>query len=177
MSDGDRLLRVTSIDISDDAALDLNDNAMIVDYTTSSSLALVQSLINAARNGGAWDKTGITSSAARDNAQHIHTLAGLEATDYQSIYGPEATFAGETIDDTAVLIKYTFYGDADVNGVVNFDDYSRTDLGFNESRTGWINGDFDGSGSVNFDDYALIDLAFNAQLPRRGRAMDPLTDH
>ena len=46
---------------------------------------------------------------------------------------------------------------------VNFDDYGRTDAGFNFGRTGWLNGDFDGNGSVNFDDYSLIDLAFNTQ--------------
>ena len=60
-------------------------------------------------------------------------------------------------------MKYTYYGDTDFNGVVNFDDYSRTDAGFNNGRTGWLNGDFDGNGIVNFDDYSLIDLAFNTQ--------------
>ena len=60
-------------------------------------------------------------------------------------------------------MKYTYYGDADFNGVVNFDDYIRTDAGFNFGRTGWLNGDFDGNGTVNFDDYSLIDLAFNTQ--------------
>jgi hypothetical protein len=39
----------------------------------------------------------------------------------------------------------------------------RTDAGFNNHRTGWINGDFDGNGQVNFDDYVLIDNAFNTQ--------------
>ena len=62
-----------------------------------------------------------------------------------------------------MLIKYTYYGDADFNGLVTFDDYSRADAGFNGNRTGWINGDFDGNGIVNFDDYSLLDLAFNSQ--------------
>jgi hypothetical protein len=51
----------------------------------------------------------------------------------------------------------------------------RTDNGFNNHLTGWMNGDFDLNGQVNFDDYVLIDLAFNSQsgtLARRptGRA-------
>ena len=74
-----------------------------------------------------------------------------------------ATFSGETIDTTAVLVKYTYYGDADFNGKVNFDDYVRTDAGFGNRRTGWTNGDFDGNGAVNFDDYVLIDAAFGTQ--------------
>jgi hypothetical protein len=63
-------------------------------------------------------------------------------------------------------VKYTYYGDTDFNGTVNFDDYVRTDSGFNNHRTGWLNGDFDLNGNVNFDDYVLIDLAFNTQARR-----------
>jgi len=87
----------------------------------------------------------------------------MEASDYKSVYGQNATFDGQSIDSTAVLVKYTYYGDADFNGKVNFDDYARIDAGFGAHRTGWLNGDFDGNGAINFDDYALIDLAFNSQ--------------
>ena len=103
------------------------------------------------------------SSIAQTNPLHNTTLGAMEATDYRSIYGPSATFDGQPIDNTTVLVKYTYYGDTDFNGTVNFDDYSRTDAGFNGGRSGWLNGDFDGNGAVNFDDYSLIDLAFNTQ--------------
>jgi hypothetical protein len=73
------------------------------------------------------------------------------------------SFDGVSIDNSAVVIKYTYYGDTDFNGVVNFDDYSRTDSGFNLHKSGWLNGDFDSNGVVDFDDYSLIDLAFNTQ--------------
>ena len=143
--------------------LDLNDNALIVDYDGTSPLATIQSLINAARNGGAWDGVGITSTTARNASPGNTTLGVMESGDFKAIYGTKAAFAGEVIDATALLINYTYYGDADFNGVVNFDDYSRADAGFNLGHTGWINGDFDGNGEVNFDDYSLIDLAFNTQ--------------
>ena len=71
--------------------------------------------------------------------------------------------SGQTVDNSCVLAKYTCYGDADLNGIVNFDDYSRTDSGFNNNRTGWLNGDYDGNGQVDFDGYSLIDRAFNTQ--------------
>ena len=54
-------------------------------------------------------------------------------------------------------------GDADGNGLVNFDDYARIDAGFNQGLIGFSNGDFNNDGVVNFDDYAIIDLAFNTQ--------------
>jgi subtilisin-like proprotein convertase family protein len=143
--------------------LDLNDNDMIFDYRGSAQLPAVQLLINAARNGGAWDGTsGITSTTARNNAQHNTTLGAMEATDYATVHG--GPFDGETLDGTAVVVKYTYYGDTDFNGVVNFDDYVRTDNGFNNHLTGWPNGDFNGDGQVNFDDYVLIDLAFSTQV-------------
>lgn len=61
------------------------------------------------------------------------------------------------------LASLAGFGDADGNGVVNFDDYARIDNGFNNHLTGWRNGDFDGNGVIDFDDYSLIDNAFNAQ--------------
>ena len=60
-----------------------------------------------------------------------------------------------------MLVKFTYNGDTDFNGKVNFDDYVRTDSGFNNHRTGWLNGDLDGNGIVHFDDQSLIDLALS----------------
>src|SRR5205823_4656108 len=81
------------------------------------------------------------------------------------------SFDGFAVADSDVLVKYTWYGDTDFNGRVNFDDYVRTDNGFNNHLTGWLNGDFDLNGVVNFDDYVLIDLAFNTQSGTLGRAL------
>jgi len=97
------------------------------------------------------------------NPQHNTTLGRLEGSEYDALYGAATLFDGRAVDNTAVIVKYTWYGDTDLNGVVDFDDYSRTDSGFNLGRTGWLNGDFDGNGVVDFDDYSLIDLAFNTQ--------------
>jgi hypothetical protein len=155
--------------MSPGAQLDLNDNPLILDYTNSSQLTTLQALVNAARNGGAWDVAGISSTVARQNPNHNTTLGLLEATEFKSLYGTNATFAGEAIDSTAVLVKYTYYGDTDFNGRVNFDDYVRTDSGYNNHKTGWLNGDFDGNGQIIFDDYVLIDLAFNTQSATLGR--------
>jgi endonuclease/exonuclease/phosphatase family metal-dependent hydrolase len=63
-------------------------------------------------------------------------------------------------------------GDANLDGVISFDDYVRIDLGFNNQSSGWSNGDFNGDGAVNFDDYVLIDLNFNQQLGTLSRALD-----
>ena len=69
-------------------------------------------------------------------------------------------------------MKYTWNGDANLDGRVTFDDYTKIDTGFNQHFSGWLNGDFNYSGNVSFDDYVLIDIAFNQQNGTLGRAID-----
>ena len=147
-------------------ALDLNDNDAIF---TNGTVSNVQPKINNARHSGAWDQPGLTSSAARSNTNHSTTLGVLNGGEYIGL--GSSTFNGFTVAASDVLVKYTYYGDTDFNGKVNFDDYVRTDNGFNNHLTGWLNGDFDANGAVNFDDYVLIDLAFNTQSGTLGRAL------
>ena len=54
-------------------------------------------------------------------------------------------------------------GDANLDGVVNSDDYTCINNGFNNDLTGWTNGDFNHDGVVNGDDYTILDNAFNMQ--------------
>jgi hypothetical protein len=62
-------------------------------------------------------------------------------------------------------VKYTYYGDTNLDGVVDGSDYSRIDNGYlsNGALTGWFNGDFNYDGVINGSDYTLIDNAFNTQ--------------
>ena len=163
-------IAMKSLSITGAGTLDLTNNDMLVDYSAGSSpLASIQGWINSARDAGAWTGAGLTSSTARDNAAHNTTLGAIERADYSG-----ATFDSETLDSDVVLVKYTYYGDANFSGTVTFDDYVRIDTGFNTGRTGWSNGDFNGDGVVNFDDYVLIDVSFNSQgapLARTGRAV------
>ena len=69
----------------------------------------------------------------------------------------------KTVTNTDVLVKYTYYGDADLSGTVTSADYILIDNGFNNHSTGWHNGDFNYDGVVNGDDYTLIDNAYNTQ--------------
>jgi hypothetical protein len=162
------LLITKALTLSATSTLDLNDNDMMVDYTGASELANVVTAIRNARNGGQWNGFGITSTAAKNSAQHNTTLGAIEATDFKSVYGQSAMFDSEPIDNTAVLVKYTYYGDTDFNGKVDGADYARIDAKFNQQVTsgnigGWFNGDIDYNGKIDGADYALIDAAFNSQ--------------
>jgi hypothetical protein len=142
------------------ATLDLADNDLRV---SAMSLIDVSTAIRTARDSGAWDRAGLSSAAARTNPQHNTTLGVMSGADYRSIYGSSALFDTLAVADTDVLVKYTYYGDTDFSGRVNFDDYARLDAGFNNGGHDWFHGDLDLNGVINFDDYALIDLAFNTQ--------------
>src|SRR5262249_49984110 len=158
-----KVLTLTALNITGTGTLDLNDNDLILDYAGASPGAAIQSLINSARNGGPFNGTGLTSSFARNNPRRNTTLGLMESRDFKSIFGNAAPVDGQSTDNTALLVKYTYYGDTDLNGTVDFDDFTRADGGFNNRRAGWSNGYFDGSGSLDFDDFTLIDLGFNTQ--------------
>jgi uncharacterized delta-60 repeat protein len=160
---GNRVLHVKSLSMAVGAILDLNDNDLLIDYTGTSPLAGIRDRIVTARAGGNWTGAGITSTSARNHPNANTMLGVMEAVDFKSAHGAGATFDGEALDDTAVLVKYTYYGDADFNGSVDGDDYARIDNGYNFALSGWFNGDADLSGAIDADDYALLDNALNTQ--------------
>ena len=77
-------------------------------------------------------------------------------------------FDGRAVAAADVLVGYTYYGDADLNGTVDGADYARIDAGYAGHLTGWANGDFNLDGTVDGSDYTLIDNAFNGQSGRLG---------
>jgi hypothetical protein len=152
-----------SLAISAGAAIDLTDNNFILNYTGASPLTTVRNLVISGRNFGAWDGPGINSSSAATNPNQITAIGLLEGSDYIAMTGLN-TFSGRSIDATSLLLKYTYNGDTDFNGTIDFDDYARIDSAFLGSGLGsWMDGDSDYSGTIDFDDYALIDAAFLLQ--------------
>jgi len=77
------------------------------------------------------------------------------------IYNAGNTFDGYAPGTSDVLLKYTYYGDANLDGVVNGADYQQIDTGYGLHLTGWQNGDFNYDGVVDGSDFSLIDNTFN----------------
>jgi hypothetical protein len=133
--------------------LDLTNNDAIVH---DGSLADITNQLAEGFNGVTpWTGTAgiISSTAANDSA-------GLTAL---GVATGLTTFDGETVGSTDVLIKYTYYGDANLDGQIDGTDYSMIDTGFGGGGTGWQFGDFNYDGLVDGSDYSLIDNAFNQQ--------------
>ena len=160
-------VKPTNVNLAAGAFLDLYDNDMVVDsaWLTKSQ---VETLVKTARNGGAWNMPGITSTTARNvSTTGLGVISGAE---YNTV-GGTGNFNGQPYVAGDTLVKYTWNGDANFDGRVTFDDYVKIDTGFNTGLTGWLNGDFNYSGAVTFDDYVLIDIAFNQQNGTLGRAI------
>lgn len=146
------VLVVASNGFTNTGRIDLSSNDLILRNT---SIGTISSQIAAGYNGGNWNgTTGIISSAASANA-HLLTALGCAPGDN--------TFDGISTDANDVLVKYTYYGDATLDGKVDGSDYSRIDNGYLTKATGWYNGDFNYDGTIDGSDYTLIDNAFNNQ--------------
>ena len=139
--------------------VDLSDNDLVVH---NGDLAAVTALAARGFAGGTWAGGGLTSSAAAADANH---LTALGVVPNQTAAGGTlyASFDGQPVAATDVLVRYTYYGDADLSGTVNAADYARVDDGFVNHLSGWANGDFNYDGVVDGSDYALADNAFNQQ--------------
>jgi hypothetical protein len=153
---GARVLTLNELFITPGGTLDVSDNAAVIDHGGGGPIAEVQAHVASGYNGGAWDGTGITSSTA---ATQANTGVGYaEATDLFTSF--PATFAGTSVDATSVLIRHTFYGDADLNRTVNLTDFNRLAANFGQSGRRWSHGDFDYNGQVNLNDFNRLAANF-----------------
>jgi hypothetical protein len=148
--------------------LDLSDNALIVDYTTanSSPLPTLRSQITQAFGATAathWTGNGITSSRATAAA---NTALGYgEASAVLALSGTQtASWQGQTVDATSVLVRYTLSGDTNLDGAVDFKDLVKIAQNYNDTSGNrlWSEGDFNYDGNVNFSDLVAVAQNYNA---------------
>ena len=138
--------------------LDLGGNDMIVH---NGNLAAITTLLTTGYANGQWNGTGISSAAAHNDTTHLTALGAIQNTLYGGAGQP--LFDGTAPLTSDILIKYTYYGDTNLDGKVDGTDYSRIDNAYLSAATGWYNGDFNYDGHIDGSDYTLIDNAFNTQ--------------
>ena len=156
-----------------DSVLDLTDNNLIVDWADGGTnpAFTIQDRIRTGYNvaGGYWDGLGITSSTAAtadwdgDGSPDLLTAVGvIDNTDW--LIGGKAALDGVAVDASSVLVKFTYWGDMNFDGMVTFDDYDIIDYYYwfplPPEQMGWWTGDLDYDGNVDFDDYDRIDYAY-----------------
>jgi hypothetical protein len=135
--------------------LDLTNNDLIVDYTTQSPLPTVRQYIISGHNAGAWDGPGINTS--RGTASTFG-LGYAEASDLFTTF--PASYIGHTVDSSTVIVSFTRYGDANLDGIVDLNDFNRLAANFGSTSAVWSAGDFTYDGVVNLDDFNRLAANF-----------------
>jgi autotransporter-associated beta strand protein len=136
--------------------MDLANNDLIVQGGGAASLTNITNQIKQGFNAGAgyWNgAAGIVSSAAAASSGDLTALG--------SRLSPGGLVDGISTTTNDVLVKYTYYGDANLDGTVSGADYQQIDMGYGMHLTGWSNGDFNYDGVVDGSDFSLIDNAYN----------------
>jgi hypothetical protein len=152
-------------DAAPTATLDLTNNGLVIDYTGDSPLATIQSQIVSGYASGSWNGTGINSSTAAADASGAHTTA----VGFAESTGA-GTFMGQPVDDTAVLIRYTYSGDANLDGKVDTLDFNTLAANFSGTGKIWSQADFNYDGVVDTLDFNNLAANFAQQLAGGGAA-------
>jgi hypothetical protein len=135
---------VTSLSLTG-GTTDLTNNSLIVDYAAGGG-----SLDNSIRSAL---HSGLLISSSAD-AKH-----GLGYGDNGAL--AFTTFAGQPVDSTSMLVKYTYLGDANLDGVVDVRDLLALARHYH-STANWVGGDFNYDGTVDINDLKLLAANWNA---------------
>jgi hypothetical protein len=165
--------------------LNVMDNDMIV---KNGDVSYIEGLILAARdvaNGDSWDGThGITSSIAQqvfnaNGGQEFTSLGYARNGDLDNFNGSYATFGpgNEAVDGNAVLIKYTYVGDVDLNGTVDANDDGVFGNEYDGGATTghhWDDGDMNGDGVIDANDDGIFGNYYGFGTPASPEFPTPL---
>jgi hypothetical protein len=159
---GTAVLRMTSLAITTGGQLDLGNNALIVDDNGSTPVTSVRDMITSAYAAGAWNGKGLASSPA---ASSPRALGYARASDILSPTGGQ--FVGQDVSGNSILVRYTLAGDANLDGVVNFNDLVKLAQNYNiaDGARTWIGGDFNYDGNTDFNDLVKLAQNYNLALP------------
>ena len=146
LTGGDKTLVVNTLAIAaTNAKLNMNDNDVIVDYTGASVEARPR-----AREGRPRRRRDERDLLHAGLARRRQVMAIADNADWG-----KTSFNGIAIDRTAIG-KYTFFGDANLDGKVTGDDYVSVDANLGTGDA-WLEGDFNMNGLTTGDDYVAID--------------------
>ena len=131
-----------------DAVIDIKGFGWDLGFTGFEQIDEVMEGAGRGYNGGAWNGKGIISSAAAANSGAAYK-----------------TGVGYAPGGIGLLIRHALYGDTDVNGTVDINDFAKLAANFNATGRYWYHGDFDYNGTVNLADFGRFAANFNQSLP------------
>jgi T5SS/PEP-CTERM-associated repeat protein len=135
--------------VIDAGTMDLNDNDLVIDYTGPTPFNTIRGYVATVALRSSLAATSTTPRTALGIAEN-------------SVLG-RTTFSGQPVDATSLLIKYTYAGDANLDGQVDVTDLGALATNWQTSAP-WTGGDFNYDGFVDVTDLGA--LATNWQAGR-----------
>ena len=152
---------LNSLSIAPTATLDLKNNDLLIHADSSTAASdMLKQLTDDLGTGRLF------SSMATSNI-----VLAVAINDDNTGNPIQPTFHSQQAGVNDLLVKYTYGGDTNFDGLVNADDYGNIDRGFISQKPGWFNGDFNYDGIINADDYGSIDRAFIGQSGQLSRSV------
>ena len=159
MTDSGDVLRTKAlvIDADNGAFLNLGVNALLLDYTGASKLTTIRNAVIAGYANGAFNGRGLRASGA-DPAKQLGYGEASQVLGFGG--GTTTTYLGQTIDNTTIIVRYTWLGDADLDGGVSINDFNRLSAAFGTITNLWTSGDFDYDDGVSINDFNVLAANF-----------------
>ena len=79
-------------------------------------------------------------------------------------------------DGNTTIVKYTWQGDANQDGIVDGNDQNQLDFGIAFGMLGWVNGDFNYDGVLDGNDLNLLDFGLAFQTGPLGEGIRTFED-
>jgi hypothetical protein len=151
-----------ALKIAAGGALDLNNNDLIAYYapgTGAASLSTMQQYIY----DGYLNTPSVPQIKFDTSLTTFQTYA--VAFDNAALPVPKTSWDGQPLSGTdQIIVKYTYRGDLDLNGVVDGNDFTVVQMNFGLTGLGlgkgWMKGDADLDGDVDGNDFTVIQANF-----------------
>jgi hypothetical protein len=168
--------------LSISGVLDVGSSGIVIEYGNGTSPIGDLSFAHTARNyptgsiqryaqtginGLNWNGPGIISSDAENDSSGLTAVGVADENDLANVYPANYTVAdngsgtwmGQPINDpNNVLVRYTWYGDGNLDGVVNKFDVAALAQGYSglAGYIGWSDGDYTYAGYISKLDISLL---------------------
>ncbi|MBC7782471.1 MAG: fibronectin type III domain-containing protein [Burkholderiales bacterium] len=158
------LVSTKSFDLGSLGKFNVNSNVLLIDYSATPTSSPYTYMVDKLRHGLTYlggDGLGVGLQTEFVTAVQGTTLGVVD----NGLIGGQITEMGtfKNIPNKAVIVSYTWFGDANLDGRVNGSDYALTDTGLSSGHDDWFYGDFNIDLVVNGSDYAFADTGFSSQ--------------
>jgi autotransporter-associated beta strand protein len=143
------------------ARLDLTNNFLVIDYAGASPLDQVAGWIRTGRSGGTWLGNGITSSSAAAN-KNLYAVGYIDNA-MLPVGQRYTTFGGESVDDTSILVRFTWAADLNLDGQITDADVTIMSALYDNGLTSghyWWEGDLNGDGKITDADVTILSALY-----------------